>query len=168
MWAKAQTLYGQPPVPVHPIVQELPTTELFRQTTAEPGWVLASTRGSDVFLQPAAVRQAHGGTADLLLHEFLHVLVEQESTDRSPLWLREGLVEKLAGHDGSAIKAAAPVNLQALEADLRHPATALASQRAHALAAQLAATLCSRYGMKTVRGYLRTGVPGEVLSTLHS
>ena len=45
-----------------PTVQELPTTELFRQTTGEPGWTLASTRGSNVFLQPAAVRQNNGGT----------------------------------------------------------------------------------------------------------
>ena len=161
MWAKAQMLYGPPPVPIHPIVQELPTTELFRQTTAEPGWVLASTRGSDVFLQPAAVRQAHGGTADLLLHEFLHALVESESSDRTPLWLREGLVETLADSSKAGVRETPAQDLQALDADLRHPATALASQRAHALAAHLAATLCSRYGLKTVRTFLRTGLPGE-------
>ena len=34
------------PVPQGPTVQELPSTELFRQTTGEPGWMLASTRGS--------------------------------------------------------------------------------------------------------------------------
>ena len=62
----------------------------------EPGWMLASTRGSNVFLQPAAVRQNNGGTEALLLHEFLHVLVEQQAGEKAPLWLREGLVETLA------------------------------------------------------------------------
>ena len=94
-WARAQSLFGlscgSPPT-----VQELPSTELFRQTTGEPGWMLASTRGSTVFLQPAAVRQNNGGTEALLLHEFLHVLVEQQAGENAPLWLREGLVETLA------------------------------------------------------------------------
>ena len=38
-----------------------------------------------------------------LLHEMLHVLVEAEASERTPLWLREGLVEVLAGETaGSA------------------------------------------------------------------
>ena len=58
--------------------------------------MLASTRGNHVFLQPAAVRQNNGGAGTLLLHEFLHVLVEQQAGANAPLWLREGLVETLA------------------------------------------------------------------------
>ena len=50
---------------------------------------------SAVFLQPATVRQSNGGTETLLLHEFLHVLVEQQAGEHAPLWLREGLVETL-------------------------------------------------------------------------
>ena len=95
-WAKAQSLFGSPAGSAVPTVQELPSTELFRQTTGEPGWMLASTRGSNVFLQPAAVRRNNGGTEALLLHEFLHVLVEQQAGEQAPLWLREGLVETLA------------------------------------------------------------------------
>ncbi len=49
-WARAQSLFGS--AAAAPTVQELPSTELFRQTTGEPGWMLASTRGSNVFLQP--------------------------------------------------------------------------------------------------------------------
>jgi stage II sporulation protein D len=165
-WAKAQALLGPPQVDIHPVVQELPNTELFRQTTGEPGWVLASTRGSDIFLQPAAVRQAHGGTRELLLHEFLHALVEQESGDRTPLWLREGLVEILAvpGHNsGSSVAAVDPGKL---DDDLRHPATQLASQQAHEAAARIAALLCKRYGVKAVRGFLRTGLPPDALRSL--
>ena len=33
----------------------------------------------------------------------LHVLVEAEATERAPLWLREGLVEVLAGETGAGL-----------------------------------------------------------------
>jgi stage II sporulation protein D len=165
-WAKAQSLFGSPADA--PTVQELPSTELFRQTTGEPGWMLASTRGSNVFLQPAAVRQSNGGIQPLLLHEFLHVLVEQQAGEKAPLWLREGLVETLAnsGKAGSEFRVAMPA--KELDAALAHPADAAASRQAHQVAARMAALLCARYGMAAVRDFLRNGVPLEVLKRLPS
>jgi stage II sporulation protein D len=164
-WARAQSLLGRAPQP--PTVQELPTTELFRQTTGEPGWMLASTRGSHVFLQPAAVRQSNGGAETLLLHEFLHVLVEQQAGANAPLWLREGLVETLAAPEK---RKSEPVDLTAAEVDvaLAHPASASASRRAHEAAARMAALLCARYGMPAVLGFLRNGVPSEAVKSLGS
>src|ERR1019366_2956500 len=54
-----------------------PTTEVFRQMTTQPGWVLANTRGSTIVLQPEALLHAQGRDASVtLLHEMLHVLVE--------------------------------------------------------------------------------------------
>ena len=158
-WAKAQSLFGSPNPPVHPTVEELPTTELFRQTTGEPGWMLASTRGTSVFLQPAQVRRSNSGDSEaLLLHEFLHVLVEQQAGAKAPLWLREGLVEMLPSQ-----RPRGPIVLPAAEVDtmLVHPSTPAASRAAHQAAAQMAARLCSRYGMDAVRNFLRTGVPSE-------
>ena len=156
-------------VPRHgaPLVQELPSTELFRQTTNEPGWMLASTRGSTVFLQPAAVRRNNGGAEALLLHEFLHVLVEQEAGEKAPLWLREGLVETLASPVNDKLELA---DLPASEVDaaLAHPANAAVSRHAHRVAAQMAALLCARYGMPAVREFLRNGVPPDVIKTLGS
>ena len=168
-WAKAQALFGSPAIPIHPIVEELPTTELFRQTTAEPGWVLASTRGGMIFLQPAAIRQIHAGAGDLL-HEFLHTLVEHEASHRAPLWLREGLVEMLAGNNHPEWTVGVPSNhLNAgLDAELAHPATAAASRNAHEVAARLTTALCTRYGLATVRGFLRTGVPAGAVRNLRS
>jgi stage II sporulation protein D len=165
-WAKAQSLFGSPAAA--PTVEELPSTELFRQTTGEPGWMLASTRGSNVFLQPAAVRQTNGGTEALLLHEFLHVLVEQQAGEKAPLWLREGLVETLAnsGKSGSEFRVAIPA--KELDAALAHPADAAASRQAHQVAARMAALLCTSYGMAAVRDFLRNGVPLEVLKRLPS
>ena len=48
-WARARSLFGSTAGLHAPTVEELPNTELFRQTTGEPGWMLASTRGSNVF-----------------------------------------------------------------------------------------------------------------------
>ena len=72
--------------------------------TAQPGWALASTRGNTIVLQPESVLRNHGRSSSAtLLHEMLHVLVESEASQRAPLWLREGLVEALAGGaDGNA------------------------------------------------------------------
>ena len=171
-WTRAQTraqslFGGSPATPQGPTVQELPSTELFRQTTGEPGWMLASTRGDTVFLQPATVRQNNGGTEALLLHEFLHVLVEQQAGANAPLWLREGLVETLAnpGKEKSEL-----LDLPAGEVDaaLKHPANATVSRRAHQVAARMAALLCARYGMPAVREFLRNGVPSEAIRNLGS
>jgi stage II sporulation protein D len=166
-WARAQSLLGRSTGSQAPVVQELPTTELFRQTTGEPGWMLASTRGSHVFLQPATVRQNNGGAEALLLHEFLHVLVEQQAGEDAPLWLREGLVEMLAAPGRQKWE---PVDRPAAEvnADLAHPSNATVSRQAHEVAARMAALLRARYGMPAVLEFLRNGVPSEAVKSLGS
>jgi stage II sporulation protein D len=164
-WARARSLFG-PRSTIAPTVQEFPSTELFRQTTGEPGWMLASTRGSNVFLQPAAVRQNNGGSQALLLHEFLHVLVEQQAGEQAPLWLREGLVETLANSGKDDYPIAVPA--KELDAALAHPPDSTASRHAHQVAARMAAMLVTRYGIAAVRDFLRNGVPPEVLKSLRS
>jgi stage II sporulation protein D len=165
-WAKAQSLFGSAARSTGPTVEELPSTELFRQTTGEPGWMLASTRGSNVFLQPATVRRNNGGTEALLLHEFLHVLVEQQAGPQTPLWLREGLVETLANPGKREFRFA--MQAKELDAALAHPADAGASRDAHQVAARMAAQLSIRYGMAAVRDFLRNGMPPNVLKSLPS
>jgi stage II sporulation protein D len=164
-WARAQSLLGK--ASQAPTVQELPTTELFRETTGEPGWMLASTRGSRVFLQPAQIRKNNGGNESLLLHEFLHVLVEQRARENAPLWLREGLVETLSAPEKKDWR---PVGLPAAEVDaaLAHPSNATVSRRAHEAAARMAALLCARYGMAAVLDFLRNGIPSEAVRSLGS
>jgi stage II sporulation protein D len=164
-WKQAQSLFGAP-AGIEPTVQEMPTTELFRQTTNQPGWMLASTRDHVVFLQPPAIRQSNGGTERLLLHEFLHVLIEQQAGQSAPLWLREGLVETLAGQ----YQPNQPLDLSPDEvnAALRHPTSAAASRHAHSVAARMAALMRARYGMPAVRQFLRSGVPSGVAKTLGS
>ncbi len=164
-WSKARSLIGGAQIAPKPTVQELPSTELFRQTTDEPGWMLASTRGASIFLQPPAVRQKSGADKALLLHEFLHVLVEGQAGGKAPLWLREGLVEVLA--DPVKSKAGAgKFSPEEVDATLAHPSDATASRQAHHEARQMTERLLALYGMPAVREFLREGVPSGVLSGL--
>lgn len=163
-WDEAQKRFP----PRHAIAPEIvfaPTTEIFRQLTAQPGWALASTRGNAIVLQPEAVLRAHGRSASAaLLHEMLHVLVEAEAGERAPLWLREGLVEVLAGESagkGNTIAATTmPVNV--IEGALAHANSFEESERAHRAAAERVRALIARYGLSAVRGWLSAGVPAGV------
>ena len=84
------------------------------------------------------------------------MLVEQEAGEKAPLWLREGLVETLAGPANNKLELA---TVSEIDAELAHPANAAASRHAHRVAAQMAALLVRRYGMPAVRAFLRNGVP---------
>jgi len=166
VWAQANSIF---PVSesIRPQVYALPTTELFRQTTGEPGWALASTRGNDVYLQPSAILEKNGRTDKVLLHEFLHVLVEHEATSQVPLWLREGLVETLAEGDAFTRHEIVPkMSITELETALAHPADSVATQRAHIVAGQMGDKLVKRYGVTTVRSWLRNGIPANIIDSL--
>ncbi len=165
-WAKARALYPSRETEVEPEVWEMPTTELFRQATREPGWMLASTQSALVFLQPEEVLRGGGQEENTLLHEFLHVLVESEGSAQTPLWLREGIVEAVAqGPD--AREAGARGDVRVLEAALARPASQAESQRAHAQAARLVNGLIARYGLDQVRQWVRSGrVPESAITML--
>jgi stage II sporulation protein D len=146
--------------PMAPQIVLAPTTELFRQMTAQPGWALASTRGNTIVLQPESVLVNHGlSSSATLLHEMLHVLVEGEASKRAPLWLREGLVEVLAGEaDGST----SSLSTNEIDSSLTFADSWAASERAHRAAAARVSLLIARYGVSTVRGWLSSGPPVEV------
>jgi hypothetical protein len=160
-WQEALSLFP-PKAQVHPRVHLMPSTELFRQATDEPGWMLASTRGGDVFLQPSMLLQIHGGVGPTLLHEFLHVLIEQETTQRTPLWLREGFVEALA-KNSQRIRVVSPISMNVLESALAQPTSEMESQRAHLASG----VYVDQYGFAIVRTWLHAGVPSTVLTQLH-
>jgi stage II sporulation protein D len=162
-WVKAEALFA-PQGRVQPEVWEMPSTELFRQTTAEPGWMLASSAGTRVFLQPEAVLNQNRGEGLTLVHEFLHVLVESEAAAQAPLWLREGVVEALAQDSDSSDGAGRTVSMAALEAALTRPASQAESQWAHVAAKKMARAMIAQFGLAQVRQWLRTGsVPEAVV-----
>ncbi|MGC2298629.1 MAG: SpoIID/LytB domain-containing protein [Acidobacteriaceae bacterium] len=165
-WGKAAALFS-PRKPVQPEVWQLPTTELFRQTAHEPGWMLASAQGAKAFLQPAAVLERSGREEETLQHEFLHVLVESEASAQAPLWLREGLVEALAERVAGQSTGQGASDARNLDAALARPESEAESQRAHVQAARLARALVARYGLNQVRQWLRSGsVPDVAIRTV--
>lgn len=165
-WGKAAILYP-PRAPVQPEVWQLPTTELFRQSTREPGWMLASAQGARIFLQPSAVLDKSGREEETLLHEFLHVLVEGEASAQAPLWLREGLVEALAEGRAGQRAGDIPADAGELDAALARPASEADSQRAHGEAQRWAQVVLARYGLDQVRQWLHSGsVPEAAVKTV--
>jgi stage II sporulation protein D len=148
------------PSDVKPTVTVYPTTELFRQASNQPGWVLGVTRGPAIALQPVSIIQKHGGAGELLLHEFLHSMVESEAGGAAPLWLREGLVEALANERGEAPR----MTTAQMDAVLQHADTQAESERSHHAACGLVRSLLAKYGLQTVRGWLRNGVPRGVVA----
>ena len=145
---------------VHPQVRAYPTTELFREGVGEPGWVLASTKGETVSLQPPGVVERHERVEEALLHEFLHVLIEKECRADTPLWLREGMVEFLTGGDGR--REVGVMRVQTIEDALLRASSPPEAQRAHEAAGAMVRRLVQSRGMTTVRGWLRGGVPAEI------
>jgi stage II sporulation protein D len=164
VWSEAQRRFP-PRRAVAPETVFAPSTEIFRQMTSQPGWELASTSGSRVVLQPEAVLRAQGRDAEgTLLHELLHVLVEDEAGAKAPLWLREGLVEALVGEAGVGETAAgAPaMSVGAIESALMRAGSRSESERAHLAAGARVRVLIHRYGLSAVRGWLGSGVPAGV------
>jgi stage II sporulation protein D len=147
----------------HPIVSTIifaPSTEIFRQLSNQPGWMLASTSGTVVILQPDAVLRAHRRNEQAtVLHEMLHVAIESECLPATPLWLREGLTEVLAGE-----KASTPLLLstEQIETELHQPSSQAANERAHLAASTKVKALIARYGLTSVRSWLSSGIPAGV------
>jgi stage II sporulation protein D len=142
-----------------------PTTELFRQLAASPGYLLAITRGNQITLQPLPVLKHNGPIEPLLLHELLHTLIESQSTDKAPLWLREGLAEALADiHSAYALPTS---SLVTIEQRLANPLSLAEDQQAHRDAAAIVRTLGHTYSLTVMRQWLRDGVPTQVQQTLH-
>jgi stage II sporulation protein D len=160
LWVDAQRRFP----PRHAIMPQIvfaPSSEIFRQLTTQPGWVLASMRGSTIVLQPEAVLYANGHEASgTLLHEMLHVLIEDEASGKAPMWLREGLVEVLADEPKVRFSNAMPAAV--IERALIHADSLRESQLAHLRAAAQVHALVARYGLSTVRGWLSSGVPPGV------
>lgn len=77
-----------------------PTVAAFRNATAEPGTVAASTRGATVRLQPVAVLRSKQALEPVLLHEMVHLVLEANGRADHPWWFREGLALELTGDRG--------------------------------------------------------------------
>ncbi|MGA7339295.1 MAG: SpoIID/LytB domain-containing protein [Terracidiphilus sp.] len=146
-------------------VRAFDSTPAFRGATLEPGWVAAFTEGQWIGTQPLRTLAARHLLDETMLHEFLHALVEREAGARAPLWLREGLVEAWSSGN-SGLRRAPAIRLEALDAALAQSSNEEESEAAHRAAGWYSARLLNQYGRAQTLEWLRSGVPGGVVSSL--
>jgi stage II sporulation protein D (peptidoglycan lytic transglycosylase) len=170
--SEAETLSGlQPTASI--TVRAFRSTTAFRDATLAPGWDAAFTEGNWIATQPLSTLGARKLLVPILRHEFLHALVEAQTADGTPLWLREGLVEAwsdLPANGASGSKPSGPPpapKLDETDRALAHAATEAKSQAAHRVAAWYAKQLLDRYGRNRVVSWLHSGLPPQVLAEIH-
>jgi len=148
-------------------VRAFPSTPAFRQATLAPGWIAAFTEGNWIGTQPLRTLAARQLLAGIMRHEFLHALVEREASPKSPLWLREGLVEAWSETAPAKTPSARPtLTIDGINAALAHATSEDESQAAHRAAAWYAAQLLARYGRVQALDWLRSDVPASVVVAL--
>jgi stage II sporulation protein D (peptidoglycan lytic transglycosylase) len=144
--------------PSRATLQVFATLDEFRDTTGQPGWVAASTRGNTIRLQPLAQLRARSILESTLRHELFHVLVESKAAAGTPLWFREGLVLYFTGEIVRSAPAE-PIATANIEAILQRPRSREDMERAYGAAYVTVARLIERDGRSTVIGWLARGLP---------
>lgn len=139
-----------------PQIKIFPTMDSYRDSTGEPGWVAASTRGLTIRLQPVRTLRDRGVLESTLRHEFLHMVVESHARRDTPLWLSEGLVIYLSDPNGTA-----PRQLDVVDVDrrLRSAKTEAEMRAAYRDAASAVAEAVREHGLAGVLDWIEHGVP---------
>jgi len=143
-------------------LQVFPTLDRYRDTTGQPGWVAATTRGQTVRLQPLADLRKRSILESTLRHEFFHLLIEPRARPTTPLWFREGLVLYLSEPNKRNSPSAALTDKQ-IEEILRNPGTRERQEKAYTAARARVASLIQQNGKSAVLDWLGSGIPGDVL-----
>jgi len=138
------------------------TVAAFRNSTGEPGWIAASTRGRTIQLQPSEVLRQAGTLESTIHHELLHMLIESYARPGTPLWFREGLVLYLAGPKPQTIAGNRFDDVAALERALRAPTSEEQLRAAYAEAQSRVAQLARQHGKEALLDWVQNGVPPEI------
>ena len=135
-----------------------PTVAAFRDSTGEPGWIAASTRGRTIRLQPTDILRDAGTLESTLRHELLHMLLEAHARAGTPLWYREGLTLYLAQPNANPAASVTFDNVSALEKALRAPSSEEELRRAYAEAQARVAKLAQQHGKQALMMWLQEGL----------
>jgi stage II sporulation protein D len=147
---------GKPRLKVYGTIAE------FRNSTGEPGWVAASTRGRTIQMQPSDLLRDAGTLDSTIHHELLHMLIESYARPDTPEWFREGLVLYLTAPKASVSMSAGPDDLAALENSLRAPQDEQQLRRAYGEARARVALLAQQHGKHVLIDWVQTGLPPEL------
>ncbi len=145
-----------------PRLKIYPTVAAFRNSTGEPGWVAASTRGRTIQMQPSDVLREAGTLESTIRHELLHMLIDSYALPGTPLWLREGLVLYLTAPNTSSQPSENFADLKTLEKALRAPASEEELRHAYAAARARVAQLARQHGKEALLDWVQNGVPPEL------
>jgi len=134
-----------------------PTLDAYRNSTGQPGWIAAFTRGPVISLQPLDILRSKSILESTLRHEFSHLLIESHAHPGTPLWFREGLVLYLADPKQNV----APVIMteKAIESGLQHPADRQMLEKSYAAAKTKVAQMVQKNGRGAVLEWLSSGLP---------
>ncbi len=135
----------------------------FRNSTGEPGWVAASTRGRTVQLQPPDILQVAGTLESTIHHELMHMLIESYARPGTPEWFREGLVLYLTTSK-RAVTSGHAMDLPVLENTLHAPQSEQELRRAYAEAEDRVAQLAEQHGKSTLLEWVQTGLPTDLVA----
>jgi stage II sporulation protein D len=136
----------------------------FRNSTGEPGWVAASTRGRTIQLQPSDLLRDAGTLDSTIHHELMHMLIESYARPGTPQWFREGLVLYLTGPSRSIAAGNRSTDLAALENLLHAPQSEQDLRRAYAEAEGLVAELARQHSKATLLDWMQNGLPPELIA----
>jgi stage II sporulation protein D len=143
-------------------LQVFPNLDRYRDTTGQPGWVAATTRGQTVRLQPLADLRKRSILESTLRHEFFHLLIESRARPNTPLWFREGLVLYFSEPDKRNSPSATLTDKE-MEEILRNPASREKRDKTYAAARARVSSLIQKNGRSTVLDWLSSGISGEAL-----
>lgn len=149
----AERLSGRP-VRRRVTIRIYPTVAAFRDTTGQPGFVAASTRGRYIRLQPPARLMGEGRLEPVLLHEMLHLALAPAPGVELPRWFEEGLALWIE----QPVTRPAPLD-PATEKRLRAPGNEAELRAAYANARAAVAGLVAQHGRAAVLGWLDAGLP---------
>ena len=142
-----------------------PTLDAYRNTTGQPGWIAAYTRGHVISLQPLSKLKEKGTLESTLRHELLHLLVESRARQGTPLWFREGLVLYLAQPAQNFQPVVMPEN--EIESLLESARSQDSLERAYTAARTRVSQLVEKNGREAVLLWLSNGLPGDARSSDH-
>jgi stage II sporulation protein D len=148
-----------------PRLKIYPTVAAFRNSTGEPGWVAASTRGRTIQLQPSDVLRQAGTLESSIHHELLHMLIESYARSGTPLWFREGLVLYLTGpSSGQSNSRQSFADVASLEKALRTPTSEEQLRAAYGEAYSRVAQLAQQHGKGVLLDWAQNGLPRELIA----
>jgi len=143
-------------------LQVFSTLDNYRNTTGQPGWIAASTRGQTIRLQPLGELRSHSILDSTLRRELYRLLVETRAVRNVPRWFREGLTLCLSG---STLPDGAPSSMTTdqIELTLKQGDTRENKQKAYASAQRIVSELVQQHGKQAVLTWLSSGLPVDVL-----